>query len=234
MNSRRNSNQLSLQSIIVGTIHSPESLRAAIELKTGDLDFLEIRADAFAGETERIFKLLPQLSIPLIVTVRHHGEGGARPMPLVERRKLFDRLLPYAALIDVELRSVKQLASTIEKARAGGRKLILSHHDFKSTPSEARLHDLAGNARNAGADIFKIAVVTSTPADLITLLSFMQHEQRVALSVMGMGHFGKISRLLFAQAGSVLNYGFLHCAQVSGQWPARLLKQRLEELRNAE
>ena len=62
----------------------------------------------------------------------------------------------------------------------------------------------------------------------------MQGEHRVALSVMGMGRFGKISRLLFAQAGSVLNYGFLHSPQVTGQWPARLLKKRIEELLSAE
>ena len=47
---------------------------------------------------------------------------------------------------------------------------------------------------------------------------------------MGMGPLGKVSRLLFAQLGSVLNYGFLHEAQVSGQWEATLLKQRLSEL----
>ena len=47
---------------------------------------------------------------------------------------------------------------------------------------------------------------------------------------MGMGTFGKISRLLLAQAGSVLNYGYLDQPNASGQWEAVLLQKRLAEL----
>ncbi len=45
-----------------------------------------------------------------------------------------------------------------------------------------------------------------------------------------MGPLGKVSRLLFAAAGSVLNYGYLDRPQVAGQWEATVLKQRLREL----
>ncbi len=69
----------------------------------------------------------------------------------------------------------------------------------------------------------------STPADVARLLEF-QSRQKMPLSVMGMGKYGKVSRLLFAQAGSVLNYGYLGSAQVAGQWPAVVLKQRIREL----
>jgi 3-dehydroquinate dehydratase-1 len=48
---------------------------------------------------------------------------------------------------------------------------------------------------------------------------------------MGMGALGKVSRLVFAEAGSVLNYGYLDRPNASGQWEATLLKQRLKELR---
>ena len=47
---------------------------------------------------------------------------------------------------------------------------------------------------------------------------------------MGMGEFGKVSRLALASAGSVLNYGYLGDAQLPGQWPAVELKRRLQEL----
>ena len=49
------------------------------------------------------------------------------------------------------------------------------------------------------------------------------------LAVMGMGAFGKVSRLALGKSGSVLNYGYLDKPQVSGQWPAALLKERLRE-----
>ena len=42
--------------------------------------------------------------------------------------------------------------------------------------------------------------------------------------------FGKISRLALAQAGSVLNYGYLGELQVPGQWAVGTLRERLREI----
>ena len=44
---------------------------------------------------------------------------------------------------------------------------------------------------------------------------------------MGMGKFGKASRLALAKAGSVLNYGYLDCPNAPGQWEATELKRLL-------
>ena len=51
--------------------------------------------------------------------------------------------------------------------------------------------------------------MAATPAALAQLLGVFAGESRLPLSVMGMGRFGKISRLLLAQSGSALNYGYL-------------------------
>jgi 3-dehydroquinate dehydratase-1 len=48
---------------------------------------------------------------------------------------------------------------------------------------------------------------------------------------MGMGRFAAVSRLLCAQCGSVLNYGFLGTTPTApGQWPAAQLKNLLSQL----
>jgi 3-dehydroquinate dehydratase I len=215
---------------VVGVVHSAAGLRAARKLKPGAVDFLEIRADAFAGGEQEILPLLPRLKFPLIVTVRDPREGGFNALPIALRRALFEQFLPHAAMIDIELASLKNLRAVAAQARARGVALILSHHDFRRTPTPARLAELAARAAREGADVFKVAALTSTAADLATLLSFLHRQKRLPVSVMGMGRFGKISRLLFAQAGSVLNYGFLGSANVAGQWPAPLLKTRIAEL----
>ena len=85
-------------------------------------------------------------------------------------------------------------------------------------------------ARAAGADICKLAARADTPAALAQLLAVFSRRPALPLSVMGMGTFGKISRLLLAQAGSVLNYGYLDQPNASGQWEAVLLQKRLAEL----
>jgi len=217
---------------VVGTIHSALSLSSGCNLGAGALDFLELRVDAFAAmdELDALEKSVVRLKIPLIVTVRHPLEGGAGSLDLARRRVLFGRFLPYASFVDVELRSAQALADVIDRAQAQGVGVILSHHDFRATPSLARLQELRRKAARAGASIFKVAATANTPRDLATLVDFLTQSKAPALAVMGMGAFGKISRLTLGRAGSVLNYGYLDRAQVSGQWPAERLKERLREL----
>ncbi len=215
---------------VVATVHSPAGLRAATALARGAVDLLEIRVDGFIKHQPLLLAALPSLAFPLIITVRHPAEGGARAMPDSRRIELFEAFLPYAAMIDVELRSLAALGPVLPLARAANVGLIVSHHDFRDTPPRARLRALAGRALKAKADILKVAAFTETPRHLSRLLEFAATETRVPLSVMGMGPLGKISRLLFSQAGSVLNYGFLDKSQVSGQWPAVQLKERIAEL----
>lgn len=219
---------------VVGTVHSRASLAAALRLASGRVDFLEVRVDAFAEEREaaRLEKSLSRLPAPLIVTVRHPLEGGAGCLGVARRRALFQRFLPYASLVDVELRSAQALGDVLSAARTRGRGVILSHHDFRRTPSLARLQTLRGKAARAGCSIFKVAAMANTPHDAARLLDFLTHRGsgQPSLAVMGMGAYGKMSRLALGNAGSVLNYGYLDRPQVSGQWPAVLLKERLREL----
>jgi len=213
----------------VGIINSEPSLGAALKLPPGAVDVLELRLDGFAGTPDKLLKALPRLKAPLLITARHPKEGALAALTQKERAELFKRFMPHAALIDLEVRSLAPLKPILEEARHGGVKIVASFHDFKSTPSPERLLQMAGKAARAGADIFKVAATTRTAADIAKLLSLFSRA-KLPLSVMGMGPFGKVSRLLFAQAGSVLNYGFLDAnTQLSGQWPARVLRERILE-----
>ena len=230
MSGIKNSRDLSVRPKVVGAVHSPGALRRALRIRPGEVDLLEIRVDAFALDLAPLLRALPRLRVPLLITVRHPAEGGAHRLSFAQRRALFAQFLPFAALIDLELRSVEKLASTIADARARGVRVIVSDHHFKTTPPAAQLQHTIRRARAAGADICKIATLAETPAALARLLALFARSQPLPLSVMGMGRFGKISRLLLAQAGSVLNYGYLAEPNASGQWEAVLLQKRLAEL----
>jgi 3-dehydroquinate dehydratase-1 len=214
----------------VGTIHSAKSLQRALRTTRGEVDLFELRVDHFSGAPERLLDAVPQLCAPLIVTVRHHDEGGALRLHSWQRRDLFARFLPVARLIDIELRSVAQLEQTITAARARGVQVILSDHHFRATPSAAHLVRTVRRGKAAGADIVKIAAHLSDSKQLGRLLALFAGRISMPLSLMGMGPLGKVSRLLFACAGSVLNYGYLGEPQVPGQWEAVILKKRLAEL----
>lgn len=217
---------------VVGVIDSPRALEIAMTLKPEDLDLLELRVDTFAEENLKLLSDVSRLPHPLIVTVRHPEEGGANALPAERRRTLFNEFLPHAELIDVELRSMEALTDVMASARASDVGIIHSYHDFQTCPPEARLFGIARRALLAQADIFKLAVQTNSPTDLAHLLTFLSRQKRIHISLMGMGPFGKVSRLVFAQAGSVLNYGYLDKPQVKGQWSALELKERITELVN--
>jgi 3-dehydroquinate dehydratase-1 len=224
------SRDLREQTQVVAAVHSPRALICAQKIKPGEVDLLEIRVDNFSANPEPLLAALPKLRVPLLVTVRHPAEGGANDLTFARRRELYGLFLPHAALIDVELRSLEKLTDVVASARRSGVKIIASSHYFRSTPSSAILQQAIRQAHSAGADVCKLAALAETPASLGRLLALLGRRQPLPLSVMGMGKFGKISRLLLAQAGSVLNYGYLDRPNASGQWEARLLKSRLAEL----
>ena len=220
--------------MIIGTIHSPGSLAAALRLRSGELDLVELRVDAFADDPGSLLRAAPRLKVPCVVTVRHPAEGGAHDLGLARRRALYLQFLPHAAYLDVELRSVTKLRAVLETARASGVKVILSSHDFRRTPTVAQFQQRIRLAHRAGADVCKLAAHVHQAADLGRLLALFATRSPLPLSVMGMGPYGKMSRLLFARVGSALNYGYLHRPNASGQWEARVLKARVSELNTEE
>lgn len=221
---------------VVGTIHSPGALKAALRLPHGAVDYLELRVDSFINESgeggEVLKKAVAKLPAPLIVTVRDPREGAVNALPWAKRQRLYREYLGAAALIDVELRNAARADRLMAEAQEAGVGVILSHHDFKAMPSLERLITLKRRAQEAGGDVFKVAATTKTPLSLAILIQLMAERQskEIALAAMGMGVFGKTSRLVLGRMGSVLNYGFLDKLQVSGQWPAAELKRLLGEL----
>ncbi|MEA3209968.1 MAG: 3-dehydroquinate dehydratase [Chthoniobacter sp.] len=226
----KDSSVLTTKPLVVGTVHSPESLQFARRLRPGKVDLLELRVDHFAVDPQPLLRAATHFHLPVIVTVRHPAEGGLNALTLGRRRELYGQFLACAAYIDVELRSAEALAGIVAAARERGTRVILSAHDFRATPPAARLQRIVRAAAVGGADLVKIATRADTLAELQRLLGLFATKSPRPLSVMAMGRFGKISRLLFAQAGSVLSYGYLAAANASGQWPAVELKERLAEL----
>jgi len=199
---------------VVGVIHTPAGFQQA---RRADLSAVEVRADTLPRPP--LPAELSDLPHPVILTVRCFDEGGARPLADATRLALYLELLPAAAAVDLETKSLPALREVATAAARADKPLILSHHDFNATPTLARLRTIAARARDEGADIVKIATKTETAADIARLLTLLD-ESPGPLAIMGMGTLGRAARLLFARAGSVLNYGWLDKPQVPGQWSA--------------
>ena len=87
--------------------------------------------------------------------------------------------------------------------------------------------------RDSGADIPKLAVMTKSTEDLLTLLAFSAEWKRNAdrpFVLIGMGPHGVLSRISGAEFGSCLSFGALRESSAPGQLPARELKRILSLL----
>ncbi len=217
--------------LVVGTIHQSESLQVAVRLAPGAVDLLEWRLDALHPPacSDPARHLPPALPIPMLLTIRHPAEGGHHDWPTAARRMAYEALLPYAALIDVELRSWHLLAGVRAMATERGIPVVASFHDFHDTPPLSLLRKKIRHAFSQGASLVKIASTLRSLGELDRLARLLIETDR-PLAVMGMGPLGQTSRLVLAGLGSRLNYGYLASAQVPGQWEAVVFKQRLQEM----
>jgi 3-dehydroquinate dehydratase-1 len=183
--------------------------------------------------TERFEERECRMALPFskILTIRDPKEGGRPSLSEKERLNLFERLLPHVEYIDIELRNFSLYSEVISAARAAAKQLIISVHDFEQTPSEEQMERWANEseAQYPGA-IFKISTQLNSWEELVRLGNFLVGQSRIKVAAMGMGPFGKISRLLFAQLGSELIYTACGEAALPGQWDFRTLRSLLPHI----
>jgi 3-dehydroquinate dehydratase-1 len=186
-------------------------------------DLFEIRLDHFEKVERRRQPVISaaqiaRLPAPVILTARHPAEGGANRLSLARRRDLLLRFLPHARYIDVELRSARALADVMDAARGEGIKIIISFHDFRSTPTTRSLCTKAAAARRLRADVFKCATRADTRRQFERLLDFAARTDRnLSSAIMAMGKFALSSRVRLARGGTDFIYGAIGRARLAGQ-----------------
>ncbi len=203
---------------LVGVVTTKAELRAAAKMSRPP-DLFEIRLDHFSKIDNELQEKMSILRAPRILTARDPREGGANNLSIKQRRELLLRFLPLAAYIDIELRSAKSMRPILLRARRENVRVIISFHDFNGTTTAAQLATKARAAKRIGADIFKVAILTDTRAQLTRLFDFAANaDVDLPLSVMGMGKLGRESRReLMRRRASVLHYTSIGRARLAGQ-----------------
>src|SRR5699024_753245 len=137
--------------------------------------------------------------------------------------------------VDIEAsRDPQTVAQVVEIADRSGVKVIVSHHDFESTPSEEELVAILRSQRRAGADLPKIAVTPRGPRAAATLLSARlavaedNAGPHIALSVGALGAVARVAGEPSAAAATVATAGR---ASAPGQLAAADVAEVIEMLR---
>lgn len=225
---------LSARPLTVGVIPDAATLalwaRMDAAAREAACDLIELRLDTLQLPEGELRAALVGNTTPVLLTARHPAEGGQGPADAAGRMALIEPLLDLASLIDIELRSAQEMRALVQKAQGRGVRVVGSFHDFQATPGDEVLQGAIGFAQPAGLDAVKIATFLNSTDDLVRLIQLASAPQRLRLSCMGMGPLGRVSRLVLAKCGSLLNYGYLGEANAPGQWPAARLKAILADL----
>lgn len=122
-------------------------------------------------------------------------------------KKALNLLLKYPLeYIDLDTKTSNTLIRTIKKNHPNI-KLIISFHDFKKTPNDKFLNNIAKKIISKGADIIKIATYANNFSDSLRILNFLhQLSQRHTAICLCMGFQGQLTRTAGHLFGNYLTY----------------------------
>jgi 3-dehydroquinate dehydratase (EC 4.2.1.10) len=198
-------------------------------------DVLELRLDLlnFSDLEEAkntIERIKVNTNLPCIATNRLQTDGGKWEGSEEERIALLTDILPFVEAIDIELSAdAGQRSKLIEAAKAADVTVIVSAHDFNSTPSVEEMKKILNNAYDAGADIAKLAVMAQSKQDVLNVLQATADMDKPVCTI-AMGEIGKHSRIVAPCYGSRLTYGAIAKAVAPGQIKIHELRSALEIL----
>jgi len=183
--------------------------------QVGDADLVELRLDSVRDPSAPA--ALAGRRKPVVITCRPKSEGGMFQGSEEERRRILEEAIALGAeFVDLEWQG--SCADLL--ARTGGRRIVLSHHDFQGTPAD--LHGMAHAMRATGAEVVKLAITAHRLSDCLPLRAIGQQSQTPTVLI-AMGDAGIATRVLAAAFGSCWTYAGDNVA------PGQIDVQRLHE-----
>lgn len=156
--------------------------------------FIELRLDFLAKAVD--FKRLQEFkSTPWVATVRRPTEGGRWSGTEEERQTLLRQAIAAGCFEWVDLEY--DIAKSIR--RFGKVKRIISYHNMDETP--ANLGDIYKSMLEQDGDVYKIAVMADSPADVGRVLELQRNAPKPTVAFC-MGEIGFPSRFINMKFGA--------------------------------
>lgn len=191
-------------------------------------DTLELRFDWLAsrGEVDRLLARLKKSGIlqraTMIATCRHREAGGMFSGSVTAQLSLLRSAINAGCQwIDLEVETIDAIPAFVLDLYTSNAKRIVSHHDFRSTPTAARLARVVRRMKqiceNTGCDAIKIAAKCDSLRDGLRLLALAKQDRSVI--AVPMGEVAMPIRVLASRLGSALAYAAVQQATAPGQVP---------------
>lgn len=213
---------------VVGTTRE-EILTAIKKINKRKVAMIEWRVDYFeeVDDFNAVVSLLKEIAAinkkSLLFTYRTKAEGGHGKLNntaeylVLLKAVVLSKCIDY---VDVELLLGDNMIETIKKhAILCDVEVIVSNHDFDSTPRLDSVVNRLYKMQEVGADIAKVAYTPKTKEDVKTLLEACKQAKDLSIPkvIIAMGELGKESRIKPMKFGSSIAYVTLGESSAPGQ-----------------
>lgn len=207
------------------------------------IDMVEFRGDYYEAlnDENKLKNLMNKLQdkfsdMIFLFTIRSEQEGGEKlnfDTPSINEINSFVIKNELADMVDVELMSgVEAVSEQVELAKEHGVKIIMSNHDFNTTPDADVIVNRLRSMQDLGADIAKIAVMPECKMHVLNLLAatamMSDKYAEVPIVTISMGKLGAISRICGEAFGSAITFSVLDKASAPGQIPVHDLNEIMD------
>ena len=193
---------------IIGATPAEMIDRATVAAR--ETPFLEFRLDYLAKPLPALPKLKQFLAehstITAVATCRRAVDGGKFKGTIAAELEILQKAASSGfQLVDLELQSAEAIKSSeLDKLRARGAALMISHHDFQTTKD---LDGIFERIRPYEPEFIKIVSTAKSLSDNVVMMHFLERTRDLANLVgICMGDQGIISRVLGIRAGSVFTF----------------------------
>ncbi len=134
-------------------------------------------------------------------------------------------MLPFIDAVDIEYENPYRDAM-LKKAKACDLLLVLSTHDFETTPPQETMAQVLSESELLKVDVVKLAYYARRREDLRRLCQFVQNASFPYMVWMAMGPWGRLSRIMAPFADSLWVYGYVDQANAAGQFSVAELHEQ--------
>lgn len=175
-------------------------------------DLVELRNDVISNTA--LERLIQRSTLPVILALK-------RPIADDQVQRLVrSKRVRY---VDIDYRQ-SRLVQTVKLVRHSSTKMIISAHDYRTTPPWAEIERLVHHIQQLKPDVIKIAALIRRVDDLIVIKRLQEKFGRRIIAI-GMGELGLMTRIYNR---GLLTYAAVH--EGKGTAPGQLTVQQLRNM----
>ncbi len=190
---------------------------------------VELRID-YLEKFDGVQEIIQSSPVPLIVTFRRKENGGLFEGNEKLRIETLNQAIKSGAdYVDIEL-DAKDINQVIKTAKENNCQVIVSQHDFNSTPEIKTMQKWLVQASKLG-DIVKIVPKANSTEDAEKVIILLEIARQLNIPIVSfaMGEKGKNTRALSLVFGSKWTYCSIDNAVGAGQVSIKEMKEVLKD-----